>query len=83
MDEQKKGLLPLGRVPPGFLVGNGARQVLPFSQSLKEIEVHQNFPGLSKTLSTSSSYFVLAEAYFLSLFFVSFLSAENGSGTSA
>lgn len=24
--EQKKGLLPLGRVPPGFLVGEGARQ---------------------------------------------------------
>lgn len=24
--EQRKGLLPLGRVPPGFLVGNGARQ---------------------------------------------------------
>jgi hypothetical protein len=28
VDEQKNGLLPLGRVPPGFLVGNGARQVL-------------------------------------------------------
>jgi hypothetical protein len=28
VDEQKKGLLPLGRVPPGFLVGVGARQVL-------------------------------------------------------
>ena len=23
--EQQKGLLPLGRVPPGFLVGEGAR----------------------------------------------------------
>ncbi len=28
VDEQKKGLLPLGRVPPGFLVGVGARQVV-------------------------------------------------------
>lgn len=26
VNEQKKGLLPLGRVPPGFLVGEGARQ---------------------------------------------------------
>jgi len=25
VDEQAKGLLPLGRVPPGFLVGDGAR----------------------------------------------------------
>ncbi len=28
VDEQKKGLLPLGRVPPGFLVGVGARQAV-------------------------------------------------------
>ena len=26
VEEQKKGLLPLGRVPPGFLVGDGARE---------------------------------------------------------
>jgi len=26
VEEQKKGLLPLGRVPPGFLVGEGARE---------------------------------------------------------
>lgn len=26
VDEQQKGLLPLGRVPPGFLVGDGARE---------------------------------------------------------
>ena len=26
VDEQRKGLLPLGRVPPGFLVGEGARE---------------------------------------------------------
>ena len=25
VQEQQKGLLPLGRVPPGFLVGEGAR----------------------------------------------------------
>ena len=25
VEEQQKGLLPLGRVPPGFLVGQGAR----------------------------------------------------------
>jgi len=26
VEEQQKGLLPLGRVPPGFLVGDGARE---------------------------------------------------------
>lgn len=26
VEEQRKGLLPLGRVPPGFLVGEGARE---------------------------------------------------------
>ena len=26
VEEQQKGLLPLGRVPPGFLVGEGAKE---------------------------------------------------------
>ena len=51
VEEQQKGLLPLGRVPPGFLVGEGAKEwavsesmIVSTSANLAMSKVRHNIP---------------------------------------
>jgi len=62
VEEQKKGLLPLGRVPPGFLVGQGAkewaiRHGIPTvtEQSLVSEKAHKLYKHYKKKLDMYNS----------------------------